>query len=65
MRADGRRLIADGFQHPRPGGDLGPRGVSGGRGLAYRFERLDHGTEGEDFQGGRVSVSYQFGGLHR
>lgn len=33
--------------------------------LAYRFERLDHGTEGEDFQGGRVSVSYQFGGLHR
>jgi hypothetical protein len=30
-----------------------------------RFERLDHGTEGEEFQGGRVSVSYQFGGLHR
>ena len=33
--------------------------------LAYCFERLDHGAEGEDFQGGRVSVSYRFGGLHR
>ena len=33
--------------------------------LAYRFERLDHGAEGEDFQGGRVSVSYLLGGLHR
>jgi hypothetical protein len=33
--------------------------------LAYCFERLDHGTEGEDFQGGRMSVSYLLGGLHR
>ena len=33
--------------------------------LAYHFERLDHGREGEDFQGGRVSVSYLLGGLHR
>jgi hypothetical protein len=33
--------------------------------LAYHFERLDHDREGEDFQGGRVSVSYLLGGLHR